>query len=457
MEDRTTQVAALLADYVVRQRSSPLSHEVSLHATRALVDWFAAAVVGSTMSPVPELRQALSDETGHGRSRLIDGTPAVLRSAALINGVCAHAAEVDDVYRDAVYHPGSPTIAAALAVAAAQDSGRDELLRAIIAGYEISIRIAAAVFKAHYTYWHPTGTVGAFGAAAAAASLLDLTRVQTAHALSTAATFAAGLQQAFRSESMTKPLHAGRAAEAGVLAALAARSGVSAALGMIEGRAGFGAAMGGDPDWHDAFSDLGSRDCIAEITFKNHCCCGQAFASIDAALGIRKRHGLDATRIRSIRIATYDTALKVAGSFSINGPSEARFSIPYLVAHALVRGSVRLDAVDTPARSNPAVLSLMARTEIVSEPRYGAVFPGQRCADVTIEMDDGVTLREAVTTRKGDPDDPLSDDELDAKFEELCTPIIGQSGSHALLATLRDSAVFTANDLIDITTEGWRA
>src|SRR5262249_55928923 len=151
------------------------------------------------------------------------------------NATAAHTAEVDDIFRDGIYHPGAPTIAAAFSL-----SEKENLLRAVVVGYEISTRIGAAMGRAHYKYWHNTGTIGCFGAAAAAAEALALDAGRFAHALATVATFSAGLQQAFRMDSMSKPLHAGHAAEAGVLAALAAREGVTGSLDVMEGEAGGG-------------------------------------------------------------------------------------------------------------------------------------------------------------------------------------------------------------------------
>ena len=138
-----------------------------------------------------------------------------MRAAALINGAAAHTVEVDDIFRDGIYHPGAPTIPAALALAQARGASGEQFLRAVIVGYEISTRIGAAMGRAHYKYWHNTGTIGCFGACAAAAELLRLDAARFAHALATVTTFSAGLQQAFRMDSMSKPLHAGHAAEAG--------------------------------------------------------------------------------------------------------------------------------------------------------------------------------------------------------------------------------------------------
>ena len=209
------------------------------------------------------------------------------RLKALIEGTAAHTVEVDDIFRDGIYHPGAPTIAASKA------SYRK--LRPIVVGYEISTRIGAAMGKAHYKHWHNTGTIGCFGAAAAAAEALDLDRKQFAHALATVTTFAAGLQQAFRMDSMSKPLHAGRAAEAGVTAALMAREGVTGSLDVM--RAGFAGAMGDNPDWEAASPRSGDFH-ITRMTFKNHACCGHTFAAIDGALEL-KEAGCGSRRTRS--------------------------------------------------------------------------------------------------------------------------------------------------------------
>ena len=209
-------------------------------------------------APATLLESALAEDLDRGGATLALGRNATARTAALINGTAAHTIEFDDIYRDAIYHPGAPTIAAALAVAQERGASGEAFLRGVIVGYEISTRIGAAMGRAHYRYWHNTGTVGSFGAAAAAAAmLLAWTRERFAHALATVTTFAAGLQQAFRMDSMSKPLHAGHAAEAGLLAALAAREGVTGSLDVIDGEAGFGRAMSDGPDWDQARCDAG--------------------------------------------------------------------------------------------------------------------------------------------------------------------------------------------------------
>src|SRR6188768_2539523 len=237
-----------LADYAIKEQTSKLPAEVIHHAKRAVIDWYAALLPGSLCPPATLLEQAFAEDLDRGRARLARGRQATMRTAALINGAASHTVEFDDIYRDAGYHPGSPTISAALAAAQASGASGERFLRAVIVGYEISTRIGEAVMPSHYRFWHTTGTVGSFGAAAAAATILGCNRDQFMHALATVGTFASGLQQAFRSQAMTKPLHGGHAADAGAMAAMAAKKGVTGALDILEGEVGFGAAMSVNPD-----------------------------------------------------------------------------------------------------------------------------------------------------------------------------------------------------------------
>src|SRR6187397_2316344 len=195
-----------IAAYAVKEQTSKLSADVIHHAKRAVIDWYAALLPGSRVAPATLLEQALAEDLDRGRARLASGRRATLRAAALINGAASHSVEFDDIYRDAGYHPGSPTISAALAAAQATAANGETFLRGVIVGYEVSTRIGEAVMPSHYRFWHTTGSVGCFGSAAAVATVLGCNRDQIAHALGTVGSFASGLQQAFRSQCMTKPL-----------------------------------------------------------------------------------------------------------------------------------------------------------------------------------------------------------------------------------------------------------
>ncbi|HOB67173.1 MmgE/PrpD family protein [Ottowia sp.] len=429
-------VALTLAAYGAGIEQSPLPPDVVHHAKRAVVDWFAALIPGSVAAPARILECALSDDLGRGDAQLASGRHATPRTAALINATAAHTVEVDDIYRHAIYHPGAPTIAAALALGQAKNVSGLHFLKAVVAGYEISTRIGATLGRAHYEFWHNTGTVGTFGAAAAAATVLGLSAAPYAHALCTSATMAAGLQQAFRMDSMSKPLHAGHAAEAGLLAALAAEAGFTGSLDVLDGDAGMGRAMSNGPDWGPAVSDLGHAFNITDMTFKNHACCGHTFAAIDGALALKALHRFSVGEINRIRVSTYAPALAVAGNPHPTTAAEARFSLPYVVASALLYGSVRLAAFSDERLSDAAIRQLMTKIEVSVDEEIDAAFPGRRAARVQIWLNNGEAMAFFQPTRKGDPDAPLTDRDLDDKFLELAEPVLGDAAASRLLARL---------------------
>ena len=410
-------VVERFAAWAAGWRTQPIAAEVAHHARRAVVDWHAALLPGSVVPPATLLRKAIASEDA--------------RTLALINGSAAHTVEVDDIYRDGIYHPGAPTIAAAHALGFEGPN----FLRAVIVGYEISTRIGAAMGRAHYEYWHNTGTIGCFGACAAAAELLQLPANQFAHALATVTTFAAGLQQAFRMDSMSKPLHAGRAAEAGVTAALAAREGVIGSLDVLEGEAGFGRAMGDNPDWQKALATLGRDFHITRMTFKNHACCGHTFAAIDGALALQRKLHVQAKDIERVDVGTYRAGVEVAHYENPRTPAEGRFSLKYVVATALTHGSVRLAAFEPERLNDRGTRALMERVSVSLDPELDATFPRQRAARVAITAR-GSREELLQPTRKGDPDMPLTDAELEDKFRELASPVLGRQDAESLLARL---------------------
>ncbi len=424
-----------IADYAGREAVRALPEAVTHHAKRAVIDWFAALYPGTRVAPATHLMRAHGRELGHGRSSLPGfGTSAFPATAAWINGTASHAVEFDDIFRDAVLHPGVPTVSAALAVA--EDTGRSgrDLLRAVTIGYEIATRIGAAVQPSHYRFFHTTGTVGCFGSAAAAAALLAPGDADTMrHALATAASCAAGLQQAFRSDSMTKALHGGHAAAVGVRAGMAAAHGVTGARDILEGEAGFGAALSDGPVWSRATEGLGTRYNIARITQKAHGCCGHTFAAIDAALALRAQPGgPDPAAIRTIAVETYQSAIDVTGTFDPRSAMQAKFSLPYVVCHALLYGSVRLAAFSAERLADPHIRDMMARVTLASDPELTAGFPAMRAARVTVTTVAGATFTRFAPYRKGDPEAPLSDAEIDDKFDELVGPVIGAARTRRL-------------------------
>jgi 2-methylcitrate dehydratase PrpD len=426
----------VFARYAARFHNEPLSDDVLHHAKRAVVDWHASLYPGLDAASVLALEAVLADDLDRGAARLARGRAATPRAAALIQGTAAHAAEVDDSFRDAMVHPGAATIAAALAAAQSVGANGLAFLRGVVLGYEVATRIGVAMGRGHYKYWHNTGTMGSFGAAAAAGAILGLDEVAFAHALAMAGTFTAGLQQAFRSEAMAKPLHAGRAAEAGLLAAQLAARGVRSSLDILDGEGGLGQAMSNGPDWSHVGATLGRDFHITRLTFKNHVGCGHNFPAMDGALELRRQHGFTHEDIDHVHLGVYQATLDIAPHVNPQNADQARFSLHYMVASALVHGSVRLSAFSEERLNDPATRALMQRVTRALDPEIDAAFPSRRAARVDITLRDGRRLSHFQPDRKGDPELPLSDAELGDKLIELASPVIGDGAARALLDKL---------------------
>jgi 2-methylcitrate dehydratase PrpD len=431
-------VVSRYAEFAVAVRSAGLPDAAVHHAKRSVIDWFAATLPGGMEAPATLMAEALAEDIGRGGATLLpSGVAATSRAAALINGTAAHTIEFDDIYRDGLYHPGSPVVAAALAAAEQAGASGDQFLRGVISGYEVSNRIAVAMVPAHYDWWHTTATVGFFGAAAASATILGLNQARTAHALGTVGTMAAGLQQAFRADAMSKPLHSGRAAEGGLLAAMIAARGVTGALDILEGERGFGNAMSVDVDWGPAVEGLGEDFTITRMTQKNHAACGHLHATIDAVNALRAAHGLTPGNVRRIDVGSYQKSKEICGNGDPKTPYEAKFSTHYCAALALRNGqALRTRDFTAELLQDKDLRRVMAMVTLEVDDGCQAAFPKARSARVEIETTDGRVLNHFAPTRRGDPDSPLSDDDLADKYTDLAAPVIGGAGAKRLLDRL---------------------
>lgn len=423
-----------IADYAVAERTRTIPAEAMHWAKRAVIDWFATTAPGSIVMPATGLVEAMADDIGRGGARLFpSGTPATMRAAAVINAAASHTVEFDDIFRDALCHPGTPIVSTALAAAENADFSGDDFLRAVIVGYEVETRIAVVMGREHYRFWHNTATIGSFGAAAAVGTVLRLDRDKFAHALGLAGTMAAGLQQSFRSDSYAKPMHGAHAADSGMLCAQSAAHGVTGALDILEGEVGIGAAMSENCDWSIATAGLGESYNITRMTTKNHGCCGHTFAAIDGALALKQQHGLTAADIKHVRVGGYSATVDICANRKHSTPFEGRFSVPYLIATTITHGNTRLDAFTDERLSHPQTAALVGKVDVYLDEGIDAEFPGRRAAHVAIETNDGRVLEHYQPTRRGDPDAPLSDEELADKYMELMTPVTGEREAAALL------------------------
>lgn len=366
--------------------------------------------------------------------------------ASVVNGAASHVLELDDVERAAYLHPGIAPISAALAaVALMPQTGELDLLRAIVAGYEVGIRVGWAVNPSHYRFWHTSGTAGAFAAAAAAAVVLGLDCERTQWALGNAGTEAAGLWQFNPDGALTKPYHIGMAALHGLLAALAAREGLSGAHRILEGDQGFLAAMSDDPHPERLVNGLGEgTPAILGISRKRWASCRFTHAPIDAVLKARQEGPI--TAVERILVETFDTAVRVAGHTDPKTPQEAKFSIAYCCTLAWLTGRADVDGFDAAEqRAKPEFTDLFRRVEVRVNERFESMIPDFMPAAVTVVWRDGRRTTYEVIHPVGDPEDPirgpLLDDKVCGLLRSAGWPEEKITRARRLVYALGDSAV----------------
>lgn len=402
----TSELAALCA--------SPVSDDARARAALHVLDWAGCAVAGSVSEQAKALRAAVKDEA-RGYCTAIGALPSGALTAVMVNGALGNVLEMDDVDKRAILHPGPVVIPAALA--ACEDAGRGALhfLDAIVRGYEAVIRVGRAVGAGHYAYWHNTGTCGPFGAAMAAASVLELSPERTAHALALAGTQASGFWQTrHESASMAKQLHTARAAHAGLLGARLAAEGFDGPLAILEGPQGFFAATCPGADPADVLADYGPGWRIDEVSFKPWPACRHTHPAIAAALRLRPR--VPAEAAAQITLRTYDAALDFCDAPHPGSDHEARFSLQHAVAVTLVRGAPGLADFTAAARDDPEIQALRARVQVQACAEASAAFPPRMSATLEILDSTGRTHRADCPTAPGDPEDPLPRPAILAKF-----------------------------------------
>ena len=356
--------------------------------------------------------------------------------AAFFNGYCGHIMEMDDVDRESISHPATVIIPAALAVGELRKrSGRD-LLTAIVAGYEVMLRVGAAVTPGHYAVWHTTGTVGTFGSAMAAGKLFGLSRPELDWALGNAGTMAAGLWQFNLDGGMSKVLHAGRAAENGVLAAYLAACGFSGATRILEGAQGFFAGYARQNIDSAYFEDFGSRFRNAEVSIKPYPCCRHIHSSIDAAGTVHRQLG--GAAIKAVRVAVYKAAIQVAGNTDPATIQEAKFSLGFCVARTLLHGPLTNADFSAASLHDAATRKLMGIVSVYCDPSLEALMPSCWPSRVEVDCVDGRTLTAQVNSPKGDPANPIGWEEIVAKFDDLTAELIPPSGREEIIKLCRN-------------------
>lgn len=418
-------ISGELAEFISLLKYEEIPERVRTLAKYCFLDWLASAYAGSREKPVGMMLEVVRGMPGKPECTVIpDGSKNISLLAALINGASSHMVEMDDLHRPSIFHPAAPIIPAALAVAEREKrSGRD-LIVAIVAGYEVGIRVATMVGASHYQFWHTTATCGTFGAAAAASKLLMLDSQRIVWAMGSAGTQASGLWEFLGESAMSKQLHPGKAALNGILAALLAQWGFTGAEHIFEGERGFCKATSNDYDFHGVTNRLGREYHMEGNSFKLHASCGHTHSALDALLILAKETGVVPEEIEKVRVKLYSEALDLLGGVQLTGPYIAKFHIPFCIATALKFGKVGLEAFSEERLHNGDLRELMARVELASEEILDDEYPQKWGAIVEILTKDGRTLSRRVDHPKGDPQNPFSEQEISDKFLSLTKGIL---------------------------------
>ena len=350
--------------------------------------------------------------------------------AAFLNGALAHSLDFDDTHAAGSLHPGAPVIPAALAAGEMVGASGADVLAAIIAGYEVTCRVALALPAGeHYDRgFHPTATCGAFGAAAAAARVFGLDADGVAGAMGAVLSQAAGSLQFLANGAWTKRSQVGWAAVNGLMAATLVREGFKGASEALEGKHGFMRAYAPNPTPERAVQDLGVVFELMNTAVKPYPSCRYGHAGIDAALALRAANDLLPEEITAIRLGLPKSGMLLVGAPADKKANplnvvDGQFSGPFVIAAALATGAMGWDSYKL--LNDPTIRALLPKVTSAFDPEIEAEFPTNMSGKLTIEAR-GQIFEQKVVVPKGEPSNFLTENELKAKFRGLTDAILGE-------------------------------
>ncbi|MBX5451120.1 MmgE/PrpD family protein [Thermogemmatispora sp.] len=438
---RATQA---LASFCATLEGTALPERVRARARDLLLDHVAVALGGARLPSTEAAYQLLvmmgalqplgaaSHSNGQGATLLGWGQRAEAAWAALVNGVAAHGLEMDDVENRSSLHPGVAVFPAVLALAEQLASPIADVYAAVVAGYEVTLRLGAALnpASAYARGFHPTALCGTFGAAAASARLLGLSAEQTAQALGIAGSMAAGSLAYLDDGAWTKRLHPGWSAHAGITAARLAAAGFRGPQEILSGRYGFLHAYSDASQPEELQPPASLEDlAILRVSLKPYACCRYMHGPIDCLLAIRRQHAPDPQRILRVRCGVLSAgrglvADPIEAKRRPNNIVDAQFSMPFGAAVALISGQAGRSVFSDSWLQHPTVCSLMQRVDCESDPELDRYYPAEWRATASVEMDDGRIFSASVRYPLGDPENPLSEEQLTERFHELAAASI---------------------------------
>ncbi len=431
-----------IAHFIVETDYKHIPKEVVSIAKKAILDCIGVTIAGSKEPVVKIMAGQVKQMGAIGEAGVIGGafrTSADL--SAWVNGAASHALDYDDTFPNAVgynFHPTVPILSAVLALAEKLNASGSDVLSAYIVGIEVEARVGAAIGRHNSRIgWHPTPIVGTIGAVAASANIMELNTWQSEMALGIASSLAGGLIQNFG--TMTKPLHAGNSAKNGVVAALLARNGFTGAESIMEGDLGFCSMFSGGKvnGLENNEQDLGEAWHMVSpgMSLKPYPCCRATHSSIDACLYFRNVVGVDAGQIVKIICKTSPQLPKLARFHRPKSAYEGKFSIPYCIAVALLRGKVLLEDFTDEKVTDAEAQGVLSKVEFQYPDEF--IKDSMTLAQgVVVKLRSGVEYSHNVDTPKGEPQNPMTDEELTAKFIDCARLSLSQTEIEKVLEML---------------------
>jgi 2-methylcitrate dehydratase PrpD len=436
--DRTGSMMSALARFIAGSRFETIPPAAVATAKTAIMDCLGVAVAGGREESAQIIGKMVRGERSKEEVTIYGQRfKSSVSQAALVNGVAAHAHDFDHSFVLGG-QPTSPIIPAVFALGEVLGVSGKQALEAYVTGFEVTAAMLFALQNAGGAGWHANGTLGAFGAAAACAKLLEMKEPEIEMTLAITASLASGVSSNFG--TMTKPLHVGHAARNGLLAAQLGKSGFTANVQTLQARNGFVDTYypGGKLDMKP-LDDLGRVYSMEKfgVRFKPYPCGGLTHTAIYSAIRLRNEHRITPETVEHVDVAVSADAAAPLRFRTPANALEGKFSMPYLIARALVDGNITLDTFTEQAVRDKAVLQLLDRVEMKVDPGMQSGSDGSRPATVTIRLKSGQTETLHQKFPKGSPQVPMSEDELVAKFRGCCRGVIGDTSSTRALEQIR--------------------
>lgn len=408
-----------LTEYIRQTEYDDLPEDVIEYTKLCILDYFGSAVAGKEYEPIKKIDKLVKELGGKEQASFITGGASSVLNVSLLNGSASHMVEQDDIHKGSVIHAATVVIPAALSIAEWKNLSGQDLITAVVVGYEVCFRIGEAVTPSHYYYFHNTATCGTFGAAAAAAKLLNLDKEQIIHSLGSAGTQAAGLWEFIEDGAMSKQLHPGKAAMNGVLSALLAEKNFTGASQILEGKRGFFEALSEEYDVSKVTNQLGEAFKILENSFKKHASCRHTHHAMDMMIDLVEEENISYKNIKRIEVKTYKTAIDITDNQQPTTVYQAKFSLQYCTALAAVRNKGDIYTFNKQNLWDENIREVMDKVELSVEEEINNEYPEKWGAVIEVYTLDGKKAAKTSKAPKGDPENRLTKQELHEKFLTL--------------------------------------